>query len=560
VEQAGLADAGIAADPDDLPLAAQRGLKPAEQEVELVTAPDEGREASADHEPDPLGPGNGERPLPSDPGLPEVEAAHEERLRRRAEQDGAGLATLHQRVERVERLPPGLLGQLGRAGALPHEKLPRVDPERRDRRRLVLPPRLLEGSLDGERGQGGAARRVLHRLEAERGHDAAGAHAHDAAAEAPDLVDHHLDRAARLERRLGRRRHAERRAQEGHAPPLPAERRRRPRRRRGRRRGDRGRWGRRLPRRGPRPPRRRPLFGEPVLRDARAQRVARDPEPGGGARDVPPRLAQRLGDALAHGVLERAGAPGRRRGGGRGGHRRRARHRGQAKRLGGDLALGREQRDPLHEVRELPHVARPRVGPERGERPRGESLGRHPVVRARARQEVLGEPHDVLAAVPERRQGEREHREAVVEVLAEAPLADRPAQVLVGRGEHPHVDRLVPRAAEPAHAALLERLQELGLERLGQEPDLVEEDRAAVRGLEEARLGAPRVGEGAALVAEHLGFEQGLGDRRAVDVHEGPIRARPGPMDHPGEQPLARAGLALDQDRRQAAHVVLALQ
>ena len=41
--------------------------------------------------------------------------------------------------------------------------------------------------------------------------------------------------------------------------------------------------------------------------------------------------------------------------------------------------------------------------------------------------------------------------------------------------------------------------------------DLVKEHRAPVRHLEEPLLPLPRIGEGAALVAEHLAFEQRLG-------------------------------------------------
>src|SRR6185436_8035027 len=61
------------------------------------------------------------------------------------------------------------------------------------------------------------------------------------------------------------------------------------------------------------------------------------------------------------------------------------------------------------------------------------------------------------------------------------------------------------------------------------------------------------VGEGPALEPEHLRLEQGLRDRRAVDVDEGPARARAGAMERAGHQPLAAPGLSLDQDRGQAA-------
>ena len=166
---------------------------------------------------------------------------------------------------------------------------------------------------------------------------------------------------------------------------------------------------------------------------------------------------------------------------------------------------------------------------------------------------MLGKLHDVLAALPQRRESDRQDRQAMVEVLAEPPRADRLLEILAGRGDHPGVDRLAARAAEAAHGALLDHLQELGLQSLGHEPDLVEEDRAAVRGLEQAGLGLAGVGERALLEAEELRLEQGLGDGGAVDVDEGTARARPVPVHQLGQETLARAGLAQDEDRGQPA-------
>src|SRR5262249_10281160 len=97
--------------------------------------------------------------------------------------------------------------------------------------------------------------------------------------------------------------------------------------------------------------------------------------------------------------------------------------------------------------------------------------------------------------------------------------------------------------------ALLEDRQQLGLESLGQEARLVEEERATVRGLEETGLGLPGIGEGAALEPEELGLEEGLRDRGAVHVDERTRGPGPAPMDCPRDQPLAGSGLALDEDR-----------
>src|SRR5581483_9911452 len=86
-------------------------------------------------------------------------------------------------------------------------------------------------------------------------------------------------------------------------------------------------------------------------------------------------------------------------------------------------------------------------------------------------------------------------------------------------------------------------------------PDLVQEERSPVRHLEEPALPLARVGEGAPLEAEHLRLEQGLGDGRAVDVHERARRPGTDPVERAGDEPLAGAGLALEQDRRKTAHL-----
>jgi hypothetical protein len=94
---------------------------------------------------------------------------------------------------------------------------------------------------------------------------------------------------------------------------------------------------------------------------------------------------------------------------------------------------------------------------------------------------------------------------------------------------------------------LLEHAQDLGLGHEREVGHLVEEQRAAVGQLEAALLAAGRAREGALLVAEQLGLQQGLGQRRAVDGHEGPALARRPVVDGPGEQLLAGTALALDE-------------
>src|SRR5204863_7286274 len=109
--------------------------------------------------------------------------------------------------------------------------------------------------------------------------------------------------------------------------------------------------------------------------------------------------------------------------------------------------------------------------------------------------------------------------EAMIQLRAQRDLA------AAGSREDPRIGGLRAQAANAPHRLFLDRLQQLSLQAFGQEPDLVQKDRAAMRDLKEAGLALTRIGEGATLEAEHLGFHEGLGNRGAVDVDEGCLRA-----------------------------------
>src|SRR5204863_5207762 len=140
-----------------------------------------------------------------------------------------------------------------------------------------------------------------------------------------------------------------------------------------------------------------------------------------------------------------------------------------------------------------------------------------------------------------------EARQPVIEILTKPTFTDRDQQRLVGRGNDRHVGGLAPGGAEPPHAALLENGEELGLETAWQQADLVEKQRPAVGHVKEARFRLARVREGAALVAEELGFEQRLRDRRTVEVDEGTVPTRTCAVHEPRQQSFPRPGLSLNE-------------
>ena len=169
----------------------------------------------------------------------------------------------------------------------------------------LVAPRALGGLRDGHRGQGGQARGILRRLDPEGGHEAGRTHLFQPSAEALHLVDHHLEGAARLRRRLRPRGERQARAEEREVPPLPAQA------------GDGRRGGRgRDHRRGALARGRllRAFRPQLVTLEAIAQRVARDSEKLGGAREVALRLLERLDEPPAlqarDRVLQRSGSSG----------------------------------------------------------------------------------------------------------------------------------------------------------------------------------------------------------------------------------------------------------
>ena len=402
--------------------------------------------------------------------------------------------------------------------------------------------------LDGHGGVGRPPRRVLGRIETEGRSDAARAHLLDAAAEGPHLVHQHLQRAARVRQPGVGAGPDQQGAHQGDTPVLPADG-----GGRGHRSGCRGRGPSRRLRHAVRPgtsDRRRDAGAQSQALDPRAERVARDAEQSRRARDVPPRLRERGQEVFPHRVVEGDG-------GGPRGRRPDLGGLGEPEHLRRDHRRLRQERHALDHVEQLADVARPGIGLQARVGARGQGLLGQAVVGARARQEALGEEHDIPLSLTERGQAESEHGQAVVEILAEAPVLDGRLQVGVGGADDPGIDGLGGGGAEAAHGPLLDDLEELGLQRLGEEPHLVEEDGAVVGRLEEPGLRAAGIGEGAALETEQLGLEERLGNGRAVHVHEGPGVAGAAAVDEPGHQPFPGAGLALDQDGRKAARARL---
>src|SRR5512138_3578038 len=202
----------------------------------------------------------------------------------------------------------------------------------------------------------------------------------------------------------------------------------------------------------------------------------------------------------------------------------------------------RERRSSFEHVLELADVPRVVVTEQRGKSVAVDVSDLAFVASRETLEEVTDELGNVLSSLPQGRQRDLHDPQAVVEVFAELSPGDPLGQPGVSGGEHPDVDRNPAAAPDPLDFPLLEYTEKLCLQRQRHVSDLVEEDRPTVGDLE---LAEPRLDTGGdpPLDTEKLRFEQRLGERRAVDRHEGLVGAVAASVDHPCDELLAGTAL-----------------
>ncbi len=162
-------------------------------------------------------------------------------------------------------------------------------------------------------------------------------------------------------------------------------------------------------------------------------------------------------------------------------------------------------------------------------------------------QEAGHQRRDVLDAVPQRRDHQPHHAEAVEEILSERPLLRERRQIAVAGRDDPGID-LHALVAPHRHDDLrFDGPEQLGLERQRQLADLVQEERAPVGRSEESLPPLLGAGEGAPLVAEEGALHQVLGDGAHVDRHEGPVTPVGQIMNRPRDDFLAGTALTGDE-------------
>src|SRR5215470_2767581 len=171
-------------------------------------------------------------------------------------------------------------------------------------------------------------------------------------------------------------------------------------------------------------------------------------------------------------------------------------------------------------VRELAHVARPRIAAEELERFGGDRWHGPPRAPARLAQEIVGEGGNVLGAVAKGRQTDGKDVQPVVEIATKATNGHVGLEIGVGGGDDADVHAASAPAPDPSHLALLEHAEKTLLHGGRRLAHLVEEDGASVGLLEETLALAGGAREGAPGVAEQLGLEERVGKRATALGHE----------------------------------------
>src|SRR5512136_1173643 len=88
-------------------------------------------------------------------------------------------------------------------------------------------------------------------------------------------------------------------------------------------------------------------------------------------------------------------------------------------------------------------------------------------------EKVKDEKGDILTPLPQCRNGQRHHVQPIKEVFAEFAQFDHPAEVFVGRGDHPDINSLRASSAQPGDLVILQHRKKLNLKPQWQVADLI---------------------------------------------------------------------------------------
>ena len=145
-----------------------------------------------------------------------------------------------------------------------------------------------------------------------------------------------------------------------------------------------------------------------------------------------------------------------------------------------------EQHRALDDVSQLAHVARPSVLLEQRVRRRARPDDAFPEFCIEGVDKIFDEQEDILGVGAQGRNGNWQYVQTVIEIATEAPLGDLLFEIAVRRRDHADVDANVLSPADPLERFLLEKAQQLRLQRGYHLADLVEKDGAPISRLQQS--------------------------------------------------------------------------
>ena len=208
-----------------------------------------------------------------------------------------------------------------------------------------------------------------------------------------------------------------------------------------------------------------------------------------------------------------------------------------------------QEDDRLDGVIEFAEVAGPRMVHEPLER-RGFDRGDVPLKLIRPTAKLRGDQlRQILAAIPERRNEERQAVDALIQVLAKHPAVDAVAKRRVARRHDADIGAADHFGPEAFEFTVFNRPEDLRLRERAHVGNLVQEQRARIGHLELAAKRAIGAGEGASFVAEELALEQGVVHGRGVEGDERAARASRRFVNRTGEKRLPGPRFAEEEER-----------
>jgi hypothetical protein len=216
---------------------------------------------------------------------------------------------------------------------------------------------------------------------------------------------------------------------------------------------------------------------------------------------------------------------------------------GQAHRVG-------QRAGALQHVAQLAHVAGPVVARQQRDGGGVDFAHRRSGAGGQFLEQVLRQLVQIRQALAQRRQPDRKHAQAAVQIRSETPMGDQLLEVDGAGGDQPQVDLDEAVRSQRLDLLVLQHAQQLRLQRQRQIADFVQEQRPAVGQFELAvacvSIGA---GERAGRDPEKLGLEQRIGHRGQGNADERTVGARRGGVDCVRQHLLAGTGLAQQHDR-----------